>query len=352
MKKILLFLMVVALLLAIMPMSALADTSYNGSVSGIITNDDLGNISGSVTGNYNLTFNGQFTGQTAPFWKTFIANVTGDITGVVEGIVCVNGFDSMFAQFTSIDGYTGSDPVYIVGCFPKSGIKGDFEGEIITGALPADVTSLSITIEGDATTVDVGSTLQCNAVTVPSGPYDILWSIWTSDGINRASIDQNGLVTALQAGEFTVIANSLDPALATTTKVITAENPQTEVNGDVDPSYVIVIPATVDFGTMVKGSGLKSQDFAVEAKNVVLEDGYSIKVSVSSSFAMKDKDGSGSVMLHYILKNSVPTQMTSGAVFTTFTDDGIETGEISVNTDNITKAGSYKGTMDFTIVYE
>lgn len=352
MKKVLLILMLVALLLAMMPTFVFAAEAppYNGEVAGIITSDDTGHISGSVNGVYDLEIDGQFTSEFINQHATFNAVITGDFSGTITGgIYCKNGLDSMYAEITGTD---ATEPVRIVGCFLKSGITGDFEGEIITGALPEPVTNLSITTADNATTVDVGSILQCNAVTVPSGSYDILWSIWTSDGINRASIDQNGLVTALQAGEFTVVANSLDPALATTTKVITAENPQTEVNGDVDPSYVIVIPATVDFGRMVKGLGLKSVSFPIEAKDVVLEDGYSIKVSVSSSFAMKDKDGSGSVMLDYMLKNSVPTQMTSGAVFTTFTEDRIETGEISVNTDNITKAGSYKGTMDFTIVYE
>lgn len=325
-----------------------ADAPYNGSVSGTITADNSGVISGTLTGDFNLTVTGNITGTGEPV--PFTGTVTGDINGTITGAINTSGIDTMAGV---IEGTGATGTVRIIGHFPQSGVSGDFIGEIITETEPPTlVETMTIGTQSGEDTIEVGGTLQMTVDISPEGASnEVAWSIHVDDR-NYATIDQSGVVTGLQAGTATVIAKALDGSLEFDQKIITIDNPQTQVTGGVDPSYIIIIPASVDFGTMVKGSGLKSQDFAVEAKDVVLEDGYSIKVSVSSSFTMKDKDGSGSVLLDYMLKNSVPTQMTSGAVFTTFTEDRIETGEISVNTDNIKKAGSYKGTMDFTIVYE
>lgn len=350
MKKTIVIVLVIAMVMGLGIVTAVAALAppYNGSVTGIITDDGAGNISGSVTGDYALTITGVFTSASGQY-ATFNADVTGDIVGTITGgLSLVNGIDTLYAVIT---GTGASDPVRIEGYFPKTGIKGDFVGEIITGALPAPVTSLGITTAGDATVVDAGSTLQCTADMTPAG-YEVLWSVWTSDDVTRASIDQNGLLSALEAGAVTVIANTLDPSLATTTKTITIVDPVTAVAGSIDPSYVIVIPAAVDFGAMVKGSGKIGMEFTVEAQSVVLEDGYRIKVGVVSAFVMKDNDGIGTIPLVYSLANSVPTVMVSGSVFALFTGNGTEIGEISVDTDSITKAGKYKGAMVFSIAYE
>lgn len=130
------------------------------------------------------------------------------------------------------------------------------------------------------------------------------------------------------------------------------EYENTEVSANVDPTYMIIIPAAVDFGTLLKNSGVQTQSFPVQAMGLIIEDGYEIAVGVSSNFTMKDMDGSGTVSLDYDLYNSTPTQMADGSVFATFTADGTETGSVEVDTSAITAAGSYKGTMDFTISYQ
>ena len=79
--------------------------------------------------------------------------------------------------------------------------------------------------------------------------------------------------------------------------------------------------------------------------------GFGVKVSVTSDFDMFDNDGSGSTALAYSLYNSVPTLINSGDAFATFKTNGTEEGSIEVNTASILAAGSYKGTMDFTIEY-
>ena len=358
MKKIVVIVLVIAMVMGLGILSAFATDppTYNGSVTGIITSDDAGVITGTVSGSgYNLAITGQFTSEFVDQHATFNASVSPVIPGedfsgtIIDGLYCNNGMDTIYGVIT---GTGAADPVRFIGVFLKTGIEGDFSGAIITGAIPTPVTSLSITTAGDAIEVEAGSTLQCTADMTPAG-YDVAWSVWTSKSSEgRASIDQNGLLTGLQAGNVTVIANTIDSSLATMTKTITVVDPVVEISASIDPSYIIVIPAAVDFGTMVKDSGTIGHEFVVEAKSVALEDGYHIRVGVTSDFVMKDKDGTGDISLPYLLENSVPIQMTSGATFSTFTGDRNETGKISVNTNNIEKAGSYKGNMVFTIAYE
>lgn len=129
-------------------------------------------------------------------------------------------------------------------------------------------------------------------------------------------------------------------------------NQDTEVTAGIDPSYMIIIPAAVDFGTLIKDTGIETQVFPVQAVDVVLEPGHEIAVGVTSDFLMNDLNGAGTVTLAYTLYNSTPTLITSGSEFAAFGADGTETGTVEVDTTAITAAGSYQGTMDFTISYQ
>lgn len=345
MKKLLSIVLVIALVLGMSAVTALAVDAppYNGNISGVITSNDAGHIAGSVTGAYDLIIDGNFTSTFVGQKATFSGTVSGDIEGTVTGIICVNGLDSLYGVITTT---ATTDPVRIVGSFVQSGIAGDFRGKIVTGALPAAVTSLSI--ESPDTTMRTGSTMQMSTTIAPSGSYDVLWAIWVNQG-DKAWIDQNGLLHALKPGTVTVIANTLDPSLATVTKNITIVDPVTEVKAGVDPTYTIVIPASVDFGSLVKDSGVITREFDVSASGVIIEAGASIDVNVTGPFAMSDEDGEGDVELPFALSNEAGT-ITAGT-FAHFTGGNTEDGNVSVNTGAITKAGSYKGTMVFSIVY-
>lgn len=325
-----------------------ADAPYNGSVSGTITADNNGVISGTLTGEYNLTVTGSITGAGEPM--QFTGTVSGDISGTITGAINTSGIDTMAGI---IEGTGATGTVRIIGHFPQTGIQGDFVGEIITeNEPPILVDSMTIGTQSGEDTVEVGSTLQMTADIVPAGASnEVAWSIHVDDR-NYATIDQNGVVTGLQAGTVTVIAKALDGSLKFDQKTITIENPQTQVSGGVDPVYVIVIPASIDFGTMIKDSGIISQEICIEAHSVVIEDGYEINVGVTSDFVMKNNNGSGSVSLPYCLYNSTPSLISSSSTFTTFESDGIEIGQVKINTADITKAGAYEGTMDFVITYE
>jgi hypothetical protein len=126
----------------------------------------------------------------------------------------------------------------------------------------------------------------------------------------------------------------------------------TDVTAGVDVSYIIVIPAAVDFGTLTKGSGIITKSFEVTADGMVLEDGARVEVDVAGPFVMKDRAGIGDVSLLYTLSNHTSAISSTGGNFTTFTEDRTETGSIAVNTTNIVNAGSYKGIMMFSVSYK
>ena len=126
------------------------------------------------------------------------------------------------------------------------------------------------------------------------------------------------------------------------------QSQDTEVKAGVDPTYTIVIPASVDFGTLVKGTGNITREFDVTAQNVLIEADAEIEVSVASLTAMTDESGTGS--LAYVLRNE--TAPVSTGLFATFEGNDTEDGTVTVNTNNILIAGSYKGTMVFAISYE
>ena len=107
-------------------------------------------------------------------------------------------------------------------------------------------------------------------------------------------------------GKIIMMVNTLEPNVYTENLVITVVNPQTEVSSEVDPTYMITIPAAVDFGALVKDSGTRVQSFQLRLPVLIIEEGYEIVVSVSSDFNMYDGDGAGPNDLPYSLYNRIP----------------------------------------------
>ncbi len=126
----------------------------------------------------------------------------------------------------------------------------------------------------------------------------------------------------------------------------------TDVTAAVSPTYTIIIPASVDFGTMVKGSSLVTKDFSIVAQDVVIEAGAHIDVNVQSEFKMSD-GATPPTWLGYSLYNQAEggSKLSNNAEFASFTASGPKDGRVTVDTSAITKAGSYSGTMVFTITY-
>ncbi len=135
----------------------------------------------------------------------------------------------------------------------------------------------------------------------------------------------------------------------------------TVVTATVNPTYIIIIPAEVNFGTLVKNTGFKEKAFYVKAQNVALEPGAKIEVKVTSALKMYDNNGAGTNELAYVLKNNntaADPVVGQGDIYATFNENTTTAkplleniGNVTVNTADIGYAGAYKGVMTFTIAY-
>jgi len=119
------------------------------------------------------------------------------------------------------------------------------------------------------------------------------------------------------------------------------------VTANADVTYTVVIPASVDFGTIYRTMSPQTKDFAVKVEDALVEPGYAIVVeNTTTPLEMKDQDGTGTATLPFTLTGTF-----------TFTDsvltDGSETimGSVGCNPANLTAAGSYKGYMTFSVTY-
>ncbi|MPN42269.1 hypothetical protein SDC9_189826 [bioreactor metagenome] len=147
----------------------------------------------------------------------------------------------------------------------------------------------------------------------------------------------SGTASGFDEGEFTIINGAAS-----------SHYQSTQVIAKTEPSYIIVIPAAVDFGTLQKDTGIKSRAFQVRAENVVIEPGSRIDVDVSNIDPMDNGYGNE---LEYMLYTQAGSQVPEGSNYASFDQDGMETGSVKVDTSLIPAAGNYSGTMDFSISY-
>lgn len=130
---------------------------------------------------------------------------------------------------------------------------------------------------------------------------------------------------------------------------------QTEVKAGVDPTFMIIIPSQVDFGTVVKNTGMQEQDFSVEAQNVVIEPGAGIEVRVDVDDGFKLSDGSANTLdysLYNVADLTGATPLADGDLYHRFVSDQTVDGKVTLDTDQITVAGSYSDIMNFIIEYK
>ncbi len=167
-------------------------------------------------------------------------------------------------------------------------------------------------------------------------------------GVNSGAYDDIAALSAANNGAYVEYQLTEPRLYASAGIAFPAGGGTTEVTAAVDPTYMIVIPAAVNFGTLQKGLGDRAQAFDVTAQDVIIEAGKSIDVSVASDFKL----ASGTVLLDYELFNGGSSPLTTGGTFASFYGDGTQAGSVVVDTDLITKAGSYLDTMTFTISYQ
>lgn len=126
----------------------------------------------------------------------------------------------------------------------------------------------------------------------------------------------------------------------------------TVTEGSGEPTYVVTVPAFIALGELnqTETTSIKSKTFKVEASGVANIAGKQIDVSISA------RDGNFN-----LLKDTVPlpykvynvteggTPLTSGSIFTSFTENGTVTGRVSVDEKDITEVGSYADYVTFHV---
>ena len=354
MKRILAVVLIVGLILCLSAMTALADdAAYNFNVSGTIIVSEDGVVSGTLADDTDVPAKSLAISGTMTEYVDHRATFTGTVSGYIEGDLSAtindNGVDTLSGEITGTDIHC-----WITGIFPEFGVDGQFAGKISTTPADIYVENMTLGTASGSNSVETGKTLQMTVNVEPSGSSDdVAWSVWTADGSEVAAIDADtGMLTAKKAGIVTVIAKSLDGSLkdaemqvnVTEAAMVSGLEKKPPV---VDPTYTIVIPGTVDFGKLQKGTGISTESFVIEAKDVQIDKDGEIQVRVSSTFKMSYKGQH----LEYFLRNHKEA-VGDGGLFALFTHNAEEKGSVGVNTADITHSGNYTGIMTFTIAYE
>lgn len=137
------------------------------------------------------------------------------------------GADNVYLAFDEYPDYTNSEVVEFRTHPGNEGMEeiaksayAIFEQQIPTAIAPTLVTlPNSFTIEGESAITEVGGTVQLTAVPDPASATDKVY--WSVDNENLATVDENGLVTALLNGTVTVTVKSIYDEETYATKTIT-----------------------------------------------------------------------------------------------------------------------------------
>lgn len=167
------------------------------------------------------------------------------------------------------------------------------------------------------------------------------------------------ILTALLALILMVSASATTAFAADPTLTPNSQNGNTNITaaaGQLDPTYIITIPATIDFGTLTRmevsatdAAAISEKTFNVTASDVQnLFDGDKVVVRVNASSL--NLSTPGATLPFSAFKTGNATALTGAtALFAEFTANGSQGGKVTIDQRQITKAGAYSGTLTFTI---
>ena len=127
-----------------------------------------------------------------------------------------------------------------------------------------------------------------------------------------------------------------------------ASQGSTEVSFNVDPTYTVTIPATVELNK-VEDNGVITyeNDYTLTAQaGVRLKKGEYIEVTVASDFKMTTQEGA---TLDYAITAGGNTVANNGVVAEFATDKLEQTATIHIAANDPDYAGEYKDTVTFTL---
>ncbi len=163
-----------------------------------------------------------------------------------------------------------------------------------------------------------------------------------TDSSNTNLNDPNKFVSA--DNKYRVVKDPQTGQLQLTTG---AELHSMSVSYNVEPSYTVVIPATVNL------SQEKETKSSISVQDVSLEKGQRVKVSLTGASPIPDSTTfhvkSNSNVIDYTIKsNNQPVKIGDNLLSVTC-EDGSGTAELTFSAPKITFAGTYTGTLTFTI---
>ena len=123
---------------------------------------------------------------------------------------------------------------------------------------------------------------------------------------------------------------------------------KTEVSFNVDPTYTITIPATVELERKEdSGTVTYENDYTIEAvAGVRLKKNEYIEVTIASDFEMTTEQGA---TLDYTITKGGNAVATGGVVAEFETDKNVQSTTIHIAANDPDFAGEYKDTVTFTL---
>ena len=127
-----------------------------------------------------------------------------------------------------------------------------------------------------------------------------------------------------------------------------ASQGSTEVSFNVDPTYTVTIPATVELNKVEdNGTVTYENDYTLTAQaGVRLKKGEYIEVTVASDFEMTTTEGA---TLEYTITAEDAAVANNGVVATFGTDKNAQSTTIHIAANDPDFAGEYKDTVTFTV---
>ena len=145
-----------------------------------------------------------------------------------------------------------------------------------------------------------------------------------------------------------ILAVALMATMSVTAFAANTTGGSTEVSFNVDPTYTVTIPATVELNKVEdNGTVTYENDYTLTAQaGVRLKKGEYIEVTVASDFTMETDEGA---TLAYTITAENTAVANNGVVAGFDTDKTEQTATIHIAANDPDYAGEYKDTVTFTL---
>ncbi|MBP3964294.1 LamG-like jellyroll fold domain-containing protein [Paenibacillus lignilyticus] len=142
--------------------------------------------------------------------------------------------------------------------------------DLVEAETPADIAVTGIIVTGASSIDALGETAQMSATVTPENATDksVSWTVVGADGdaTNKATIDQNGLLTAVAEGVVKVVATAKDGSGVTGESLVTIDTMPPKIVAPSDLSFLQTEAVSIAFSAIDSGSGLQSLTVSFNGK--------------------------------------------------------------------------------------